>query len=469
MRRLSRRGGVAVCAALGVLLASCGIAQAAFPGRSGRLAVEPLSGPGVVLVGTDGRGATLLCGRGSACSFGVRARPAWSPDGRSLLLSTSRGVGAVYPDGSCLDCQPVGGSAGVFTSNSTLTTVVSGGNLVEYGVDGVYKKQLIGGGVASAAWSSGGRLAVVRRRAIWVGKPGALRRLGAGSAPAWSPDGRRIAFVRAGWVMVGRASARSFKRLAKGSAPAWSPGGSSIVFIGKRQRVSLISGHGGQIRNVGNVRGKAVDWQPMPASPPSACAAPPGSKVIASDATAVLTTDAGPAQLPYPGSGLDAPAYMGCLRADGRERLLARYDYQTEDGVQQASDGAVAGNYAGLVVEQSDPHYGGDQSAVHVFDLGTGSASPHLGGESASCPDYSHSCSEMMDGLVLNDQGFAAVHLTLLQANPTEEIQASDSSGSRTVDSAATTGNQDVLTNLTLTGNTLSWNHDGTPESTELH
>ena len=49
-----------------------------------------------------------------------------------------------------------------------------------------------------------------------------------------------------------------------------------------------------------------------------------------------------------------------------------------------------------------------------------------------------------------------------------EQIQASDSSGLRTVEFSETPGNGPVLTGLTLTGDVLSWSHDGTPRTVTL-
>lgn len=462
---------VAFSATLVALFAIPSVAQAAFPGGAGRLAVEPLHGPGVVLVAANGRGRTLLCGPGSACRFGPGARPSWSPDGRSLLLSTGGGVSVVYPDGSCLDCQAFPDSEsqtpgmGAFTNQPMMTTVTLAGNLVEYGVDGVVKRTLVGGGVTDAEWSSHGRLALVRHNTVWVGNPGSLRRLGPGSDPAWSPNGQQIAFTRQGWIVVGRPAARSWKRLALGSAPAWSPNGSTIAFIGKRHQVSLISPHGGRFRALGTVKGKAIDWQPLTTAPPPSCTAPPGSKVMTSNQTAIVTSDLGPNEPPFPAQ-LTGNAYMGCLRGDGRPRLLARYKSADElTFPESAAEAATAGNYAALTHAQSG-HDQPSSEQVGVFDLRTGSAVSRLGGERFSCDN---SCAGTMDSLVINDQGFTAVRVKLYQNTVSEQILASDNSGSRTVDSAASSSNTDVLSALALAGDTLSWKHNGTPESAQLH
>lgn len=57
-----------------------------------------------------------------------------------------------------------------------------------------------------------------------------VTRLVAGERPAWSWDGRRIAFQRAGMIYVVNADGTNERRLATGSNPAWSPDDSRIVF-----------------------------------------------------------------------------------------------------------------------------------------------------------------------------------------------------------------------------------------------
>jgi len=60
-----------------------------------------------------------------------------------------------------------------------------------------------------------------------------MSRLAAGSAPAWSPDGKRIAFARDGGVHVMDADGSNIVRLRAGTHPAWSPDGARIAFTDK--------------------------------------------------------------------------------------------------------------------------------------------------------------------------------------------------------------------------------------------
>jgi TolB protein len=55
-------------------------------------------------------------------------------------------------------------------------------------------------------------------------------RLTRGRAPAWSPDGRRIAFQRENEIRVINADGSGERRIALGTDPAWSPDGTRIVF-----------------------------------------------------------------------------------------------------------------------------------------------------------------------------------------------------------------------------------------------
>ena len=57
-------------------------------------------------------------------------------------------------------------------------------------------------------------------------------RLTSGANPAWSPDGRRIAFYREGTIHVIDADGSREQPLQQGANPAWSPDGTRIVFTG---------------------------------------------------------------------------------------------------------------------------------------------------------------------------------------------------------------------------------------------
>lgn len=54
----------------------------------------------------------------------------------------------------------------------------------------------------------------------------------AGERPAWSPDGRRIAFQRGGGIYVIGVDGSGLTLLAQGREPAWSPDGGRLAFSG---------------------------------------------------------------------------------------------------------------------------------------------------------------------------------------------------------------------------------------------
>jgi hypothetical protein len=83
------------------------------------------------------------------------------------------------------------------------------------------------------AWSpNGARIAFVTRGDLWVadadGSHSALLLSDAGN-PAWAPSGRRLAFERGGFVWTVRADGLGEHRLARGAHPAWSPSGQRIA------------------------------------------------------------------------------------------------------------------------------------------------------------------------------------------------------------------------------------------------
>jgi hypothetical protein len=490
---------------LGGLLVFAGSARAAFPGQNGLLAVQPLSGPGIVLIEANGLGVRRVCAQPAdlcgVTSPGRLLRPQWSPDGGALVLGRTgdypyEDFEVIYPDGSCLDCLDLGlGESGdwtdaAFTSNPTLltavtaTTVSPGGvtrdALVEYGVDALERKVLLTGSLSDPVWSSRGELALVRGGWIWVGRPGTLRRVTRGSAVSWSPDGKQIAFVRSGWVSVGAARGHSFRRLVRGAAPAWSPDGGWIAFFDTHHRLSLVHATGGKLRRVGGVTGSTVDWQPLPAAAPPPCSAPPGATVVASSDAAMLTaTNANSSYYPFP----PGSAVMGCLRADGRERLISSSTappyYSVGFGpIQMALDPDVP--YAAFAGTADNTHDQYMVSSVDVYDLRTGLVVPHAGGQVATCSS-APPCTSTVDQLVVGGDIVTAVHTTVRDAsrcpppsgpscgNTVEQIVATDSTGVNTLDSVSEPdGSPPQLTNLALTGVTLTWENNGAPHSAQL-
>jgi hypothetical protein len=330
-------------------------------------------------------------------------------------------------------------------------------------------------------WSAGGEVALVRRGAIWAGWPGKLRRIARGSEPSWSPAGNAIAAVQGRWVVVIRLRDRRVRRVAQGTAPAFSPDGRWVAFVAPGHRLMIITTHGNhpRPRPVGHTRAVSVDWQPQPPAPTPGCAPPPGSTVLASTPTAVVTGH-GPSGPAAEGFELSPPiAYMGCLRADGRERLLERFFGNNVDGATWVTSAALAAPYAALVEHSEDAHYFGSSDLVQVFDLRTGQQRKDLGGESAGGPTGG-GASSGLDQLAVGTDGVSAAHTFVLQASVTypsctlvERIVANDSTGTHVLDSITTTtachAPALVLTQLSLSGHTLTWSHAGTPESAQLN
>jgi WD40-like Beta Propeller Repeat len=186
---------------------------------------------------------------------------------------------------------------------------------------------------------------------------GRLYRIAIAEEPSWAPAGNRIAAAQQGWVVIVDVRNHRVRRLARGSAPAFSPDGRWIAFVAPEHRLMIVAARGGRARRVGRVRAVSVDWQPRPRVPSPGCAAPPGSTVIASTRDAVITQDGMP---PPAAGGIVSPvAYMGCLRADGRERLLDRFATNNIDGASWITSAVLAAPYAALTDHSADEHYGG--------------------------------------------------------------------------------------------------------------
>jgi WD40-like Beta Propeller Repeat len=464
--------GIVVCGAVALLVAPS--AWGALRGRDGLLVVQPATGRGLVLVAASGAGERWICTERLLC--GRPVRPRWSPDGSELVFDGSAGsrVGIVGAGGTCVWCalgspsSTAHVSSASFTSSGAVVTFLSGaagsrGALWRVGWNGSGARQLLRGPFSDAVWSSTGRLAVVRAGFVWVGTVSGLRLLARGVSPSWSPDGSRIALVHGGWVWVVRVRDRASRRLIRGNAPAWSPDSLAVAYVGARNGVYVVAAGGGHPRRVGRLRGRSRDWQPAPRS--RSCTPPPSASAVARSPQAVVYSTTTHTDTPF-----DRISWYGCLRATGHEWLLNSALSDLSGGTDVVSLGrvALAGRFAALPFAHGG-RYSYDSFSVSVYDLSTGTQ--RYGGLDAcpGAPLVGAPCS--LDSLVLNSSGFTAWHASEFPLMPscamsspcaTEQIYAHDDQGTRLIDSAPP-GTGKSLTNVKLSGNQLTWNHDGTP------
>jgi TolB protein len=97
-----------------------------------------------------------------------------------------------------------------------------------------------------------------------------------GSSPSWSPNGRKVAFVRRNDIYLVRRSGRGLRRLTHrgGYAPAWSPDGRWIAFI-RGGDLYIVRTDGRRLRRLVDEVGpdetyglgpqvESLDWQALP-------------------------------------------------------------------------------------------------------------------------------------------------------------------------------------------------------------
>lgn len=399
-----RRAPALVAVIVAALLTGAGPARAAFPGRDGLLAIQPVRGRGIELVRPDGTDARRICVVAALC--GQPRDPRFSPNGRGIVFTDPSGrVQIVAPDGICLWCRaarvtPIQASAAGFWGNRTVISVRRGhGTVVRSFLTGAPDHLAASGQIRQAVASARGALAVVRRGWIWAqaGKRG-LVRLTPGIDPAWSPRGDALTFDRGGWVWrIAAHPAAAARRLVRGTRPAWSPDGRRIAFVTPGHRIATLAAGGGGARPVPGVYGRTVDWQPLPATG-SPCTPSPGT-LIAQTREATISFTAG-------GSTTGAAGCVGLL--GGYQRVFGPFT-PCQQGGQTITAGAVSGRFAVLGMTGCT-HQSTCQDGALVIDLATTRSG---GGIAAPTGPSTARCTPGVDAAAVDSAGYAAWRITV--------------------------------------------------------
>jgi Tol biopolymer transport system component len=270
----------------------------AFPGGDGLIAFRG-SKPGVrhsfaiYAVKPDGTGRRRLSG------YGAWYNPAWSPDGRRLIVEHILQGGPANDD-SIYVLSPgrrprkvvKWGSNGDWSPNGrriVFECPPPSGGLCLVDVTGRRRHVLTHAVDYSPAWSpQGQRIAFCRNppngntTLYTINRDGShARRIArlsdtasSGFAPSWSPDGKKIAIVNQGIdfrrvdVMDADGSNRKTVSIGRGLTPIsviWSPDGRSLAFLeGFEARwLYTIRADGQAVTKIARANGSRLSWQPL--------------------------------------------------------------------------------------------------------------------------------------------------------------------------------------------------------------
>jgi Tol biopolymer transport system component len=175
---------------------------------------------------------------------------AWSPNGAQIAFLVGRGISVMRANGSgarSIRARVPGFTwdAPTWTRDGTRLLVQAIADRAQYDLftsnaDGSRLRRLTHTKQDEIlpAWSPNGRrIAFVRGRlrdqSIWVSSSSAtnLKRLHDGTYPSWSPSGKRLAFEDDGIVYTMSDSGRDVRPFASGAMPAWSPDGRQIALV----------------------------------------------------------------------------------------------------------------------------------------------------------------------------------------------------------------------------------------------
>lgn len=156
--------------------------------------------------------------------------PTWRPDGSGLLFVSARPRSTVL-------MQMIGEGAGQVPLVADVGEVDFAGEWPAVSPDGSTIAMSVPN---TAVFHTGWRAAQHYERALGFSDASGkgIRVAGAGTEPAWSPDGKRLAFVRAsgghGHLFVSSADGTDAHQITEGPSddeePSWSPDGARVVF-----------------------------------------------------------------------------------------------------------------------------------------------------------------------------------------------------------------------------------------------